>query len=153
MPATRLDKQQQNRSYLASKKMFPSHKCLIGNGWCLFQITLVQTPDNRGKHDTKNVDHDPRIIPIFELLAFPPRLALAYPEELRSAHTAGTLGGGASVLERYLLRPLNLSLRPALHAIRFHLLAPYDWFDFPILSRVVKHSKPVANFSSFPHRY
>jgi hypothetical protein len=73
-----------------------------------------------------NEDRDPRVFPIFELLAFPPRLALAYPEELRSAHIAGTPGGGASVLERYLLRSLNFSLRPALHAIRFHLRAPYD---------------------------
>ena len=59
-----------------------------------------------------------------ELLAFPPRLALAYPEDLGPAYTAGTLGGGATVLERYLLRSLNLSLRPAFHAIRFHLRPP-----------------------------
>ena len=71
-----------------------------------------------------NEDRDPRVFPIFELLAFPPRLALAYPEELRPARTAGTLGGGAPVLEGYLLRSLNLSLRPALHAIRFHLRPP-----------------------------
>ena len=71
-----------------------------------------------------NEDRDPRIFPIFETLALPPRLALAYPEELRSTHTAGTLGGWTSVLERYLLWSLNLSLRAALHAIRFHLRPP-----------------------------
>ena len=51
-----------------------------------------------------NENRDSQIFLIFETLALPPRLALAYPEELRSTHTAGTLGGWTSVLERYLLR-------------------------------------------------
>lgn len=71
-----------------------------------------------------NENRDSQIFLIFETLALPPRLALAYPEELRSTHTAGTLGGWTSVLERYLLWSLNISLRPAFHAIRFHLRPP-----------------------------